>query len=1290
MEEIIPHASLASNEELYLGIFQGLGDMFGSVYNTSTRIRICSVLGVLARNNAELSSAVSLCSDLNSYSTGALDLPDFDRRRHAINEICSERCSQYSAQQWRPILQNLIYFMKSSEDFDIGMNARVALNSAISMLGTEIKRVQLITDILVPALRNGARSDSEQARKNCVEVMAKVVRCYTELQETNDLTCLLMNNDEEASIFNNIFHVQQHRRIRALRRLASDELTSSLRSKNVSQFLVPLLEHLIFDRDDDSKAGDLASEAVITLGALSYRLEWSQARALLRRYAAFISSKSGFEKTTFRLLAVLIDATLAASRLKESNAIENTEAQLVHYPLETTISRKKKLSEDLIANILPSLTSYLHEKDEAVVSLRMPVAVSIAKILMALPEDETSQRLPPVLTDICHVLRSKAVESRDLVRQTLAEIAQVVGAKYFGFIVKELQGALTKGYQIHVLSFTVHTLLVEATPSFEPGDLDYCLADLANVIIDDIFGATGSEKDAEEYTGKSKEIKSRKSFDSMELLASRASIPCLGMLVQPLQTLLRERIDLKTVRKADELLRRLAAGLMKNEEAQSQQSLVFCYELLKRAYTDSSRDKNVRQSTQNRFLVNLKGKKASHHVARGSSYGFKLVCFAFDLVRALLIKFEGLKTPANIAGFLPALGDAMLQAQEEVRISAMRLLAAIIKVPLPGLDKDGAVYLGEAINIVKTAISFSGDSPQAALKLITAYVRERPDVAIKDSDIAQLLKTIKTELDRAESQGLVFNFLKAVLGRVIVIPEVYEFMDAVATMMVTHMSRETRMMARAAYLQFLLNYPQGAKRLNKQIAFLRSNLQYQHIEGRQAILEALHLLLPRVDQDLQQEIVGTFFNPLVMMLVNDESSECRKMASLLLASLFKTADTRRAEQLNGEIGKWLAQRDNALLNRTALQVWGVLMDSAPEQAQKKLPHLRTTIASMIQNELDNHDETSWEVLYYALQLIGKILKEFRSVALDAQSKELWTLVLRSISYPHKWIKTSSASLLEQELSDFANRVKQVDAPSWPIIGEHGLKMDKGEFVLLTRRMLRSMYTPDLSAELADALLRNLVILAQIDQDSVEQIQNGHPTVSDAEDEVDQEEVEQPEDGEPGADNELAESDSVLRLIFRNISVMIRKEAPHNKASALILRESALRLCATLCNGLPVKVLEPYLQNIMQPLYNLVDPNIPTPFSTDEAFKETWKDNVSSAREILEQLQGRIGTTEFLKQSSQIQARVRERRNERQAKRKLGAVSAPERTGKEKQKKGERQKERRKEKAMEYRERRRGW
>ena len=69
--------------------------------------------------------------------------------------------------------------------------------------------------------------------------------------------------------------------------------------------------------------------------------------------------------------------------------------------------------------------------------------------------------------------------------------------RYLHFIVETLSSSLTRGYQVHVLGYTLHAVLVKTLPSVKSGEIDYCMGGMTPIIEEDILGETGEEKDVE-------------------------------------------------------------------------------------------------------------------------------------------------------------------------------------------------------------------------------------------------------------------------------------------------------------------------------------------------------------------------------------------------------------------------------------------------------------------------------------------------------------------------------------------------------------------------------------------------------------------------------------------------------------------------------------------------------------------------------------------------------------------------------------------------------------------------
>ncbi|CAI6335027.1 unnamed protein product [Periconia digitata] len=938
LHEFVPRCNDNDLVQLFGTVYDAICPLFSYFKDRASRAILCDIIQDLATTNQDLSSLADLCHSLNAFSASRLDEPDFDRRAAAFDVVTGDAAQSYSLAQWKPLVFNMLYFIRDNQELGIRVNASLSLRRFIQVSIKDEEYRNFISAAILPGIQNGMRESSELVRVEFLAVLAQLIDTYHDWKPVADLR-LLVSGDEESSFFSNILHIQGHRRLRALRRLVSQ--ATLLQSGNIYHILLPLLEHFVFNKAEGEGANSLSGETIKTISALSQGLEWPQFRSLFKRYSGYLTSKEDMQKTMIKLLAGLMDG-LSRSGLRKGYAINgrrqddepttheshDVDAMEVDVALPTpalvkTLPQQEKLATDLIGNILPDMTEFLRKKDDSTVSLRVPIAVAVTKVLLVLPPAEMELRLPALLLDIGHILKSRAQDARDLARNTLSDIACITGPAYLGFIIKALRIALQRGSHLHVLSFTLHSILVKLSEQLQPGDLDYCLPDIVDVILDDTFGLTGQEKDAEDYTSKMKEVKSSKSFDSMDLIARSATPTHLVDLIAPIRSLLLEKLNSRAVQKIDELLRRIGLGIFQNPSVQSRDMLVFCYELIQDVYKATQNPKETHRvdPKNKRYLINMKGASKSGARLSTSSYTFKIIRFSLDLLRTVLRKNEGLQTPKHLTGFLPIVGDALVAGQEEVQVSAIRLISTIIKVPMPELDESCPVYVDEAVRSIKGAPSSNTEIAQASLKLITSVLRERPNVEIKERHLAELLKRIRPDLDEPDRQGVTFGFLKAVMNRKIVIAEVYEVMDTVAAMMITNHTRSARDVARSNYFNFLMEYPQAKNRFRKQVEFLLKNLRYDHVEGRQSVMEALNLLLNKVGDDALQEELGMMFIPLVHSMVNDDSSDCRTMAGALLTKVFERADPKRLKSFTVDLRSWLEQDDNLGMKRLGIQCW---------------------------------------------------------------------------------------------------------------------------------------------------------------------------------------------------------------------------------------------------------------------------------------------------------------------------------------------------------------------------------
>lgn len=1331
LENLLKIGGTAIDSNLTDQIYSTISSLFGFFKDRTSREALPRVLKVLAQDSATALEIAELCLELNSYSGKRLDEPDYGRRLKAYNVITKARDTPFTARDWEPLLHNMTFHIKNDEEYGIlSSNSADCLCKFIEAAATATDQDKeryhdMLSSIVYSAVQSNVKEPSETVRREIMRVLGFLVSKMPNWVPVSDLAELDPTPDEketDPSFFSNILSPAIARQLRALQLLSKANYQNELNSRNIAHVFIPLLEHFIFGRGDGSDDHGVGAQAGTTIAELAISLEWPQYRAILRRYIGYIESKPDLQKHLVRLLGKVIDALslAAAERNTETMDVDSAESDLTakKHRLARTMPAQEKFNEDVLANILPPLLDYIHEKDETTVSSRVPVGVIIVKILKLLPVDSLNQKLPGVLTDICHILRSKAWDSREMARDTLAKMSSLLGPTCLGFVLDELRGALTKGYQLHVMSYTMHTVLVTVIPGFKPGDIDYCLDSIVAIIMDDIFGIVGQEKDAEEYSSKTKEVKSSKSQDSMELIARTASVSHLVQLVRPLQALLLEKLDLRMVRKIDELLTRIANGLLSNPAAETRDTLVLCYEVIQRVYaSEKPRAEPQLNARLKRYLVQ-KGAKKSGDRGMTNKYTYKLVRFALDVLRSVFKKHDSLRNAGNITGFIPILGDAIVGGEEEVKIAAFKLLTVLVKVPFKTDDasKLYKVAAKEATKNISMSISTTTDLAQTALKLISVILRDRRDVVIKDAAVDMLLGKLKDDLTEPLYRHVTFSFLRSVLDRKVETAVVYDTLDYVGTVMITNEDKDTRDLARGAFFQFLREYPQKKNRWAKQLTFVVANLKYEREGGRLSVMEIVHLLLMKSADDFVQEIATNCFIPLVMVLANDDSEKCRLAAGELIKEIFRRADKERTSKFLVLVRNWLGQDDNSSVLHLAVQAFALYFQ-AREPTSKDRKDLDLLVDAMTRI-LDNYSTFAKdaELINTVLQTIPILVEKHPAVILAHE--QLWRLIPTPLSHPDAAVKLSSVRLVATYLTDFYQKNKDAHATQ-NVTGSYGLildtsmidrlvahavgvlnpgvisrwerKMEKkqsGDPIVGVDKNQPHMQDPlALDETLATEVSRIIVMLATFMEAG--SADSEAPELDGEEENEEEKEEEEEEwggiDEEEAEDKEGFTSNITLQTLFTWLSdILIEETRP--KAVFLIPKVAAMDIISILLSTLPAASLEPSLEALLTPTAHLTDPSIPIPWSDDQ-FRTRYEGLKTRSAEAMDALQRKLGTAPYTKALLAVRERSRRRRESRSKKRKIEAVTQPDRFGKWKRGRLDKKVKRRKEKGGEQRARR---
>lgn len=90
----------------------------------------------------------------------------------------------------------------------------------------------------------------------------------------------------------------------------------------------------------------------------------------------------------------------------------------------------------------------------------------------------------------CTFLKSRLDSVRRVARETLQNILTSLGPEYLKILLAEMVTLLSRGYQVHVLVYTVHAVLNCLKGMYKPGDINEVLITVLHVSIAKAIGCT--------------------------------------------------------------------------------------------------------------------------------------------------------------------------------------------------------------------------------------------------------------------------------------------------------------------------------------------------------------------------------------------------------------------------------------------------------------------------------------------------------------------------------------------------------------------------------------------------------------------------------------------------------------------------------------------------------------------------------------------------------------------------------------------------------------------------------
>jgi len=343
------------------------------------------------------------------------------------------------------------------------------------------------------------------------------------------------------------------------------------------------------------------------------------------------------------------------------------------------------------------------------------------------------------------------------------------------------------------------------------------------------------------------------------------------------------------------------------------------------------------------------------------------------------------------------------------------------------------------------------------------------------------------------------------------------------------------------------------------------------------------------------------------------------------------------------------------MQRVSVQLFGIFVDSRPDYLKRgsNASELASVLSGILKDQLASGETDEWELPYFSLVCIEKLDKQLPSSI--SAIPDIWVSIVKLLAYPHPWVMQISSRILHKHLSS-------LDSEKLAVAGVDSFVVKiPGSLYDIARNLCRQMDLDD------DHFVEATSVLAIKTVTWLFRTMKRHPGLCFGDD------TQLSDDEEDNEDKPVDTSRDPCRWVMTRLSNIAK---PRDKRR----REAVFKCFAAMCASCEPEQLIPYLHLMIDPVDRAVRENASTTHKEHDPA-------VTLPQDVIQLLEDTCGTEAFLKSFTEVNQKVREKREQRKQEIATEKVNAPEKVAKRKSSKIVRNKARKKRKIDDMRSRR---